>query len=956
MSLVFADSPTAPREEPAIAYADSAFSAAVHADELSVGSPTGPVAADEPLPAKLSDLDGPLGGAVFAHVPPAVATDAPMSPPSRFQTPTPEPSSTPLPRAELPMRKVLVIYTGGTIGMKPSDRGYVCAERYLPETMASLAMLHDPDFELPVALAGSPRKAAKGLAKNKQRGIGDSSKIGAPSPKPPGTPRPEASPRRPASAGSRKATEEAEKGPKVAAAAADDSGGGGSSDDAAAAAGGAGGDSAVAPRAMTREEAVKSQVEWGSGGTSSDEEPAPGRKRGADLLREKARMIHLKGSLSDWLVTPVSEYGLRVMYRVLEYWPLLDSSNMGSKDWVRIATDIAENYDHYDAFVILHGTDTMAYTASALSFMLENLAKTVILTGSQIPLVRPRNDGLSNILGSLNIAGHFDIPEVCVYFGNYLMRGNRTTKMHASALSAFKTPNLRPLAVSGISVDVAWELIRAPTGRKLRLRTGWCDDLMVLRIFPGPFTTLGNSLKPPLRGLVMQSFGAGNAPDADDHLMSALKTATKRGVVVVNITQCGSGEVSAHYATGRALVDCGVIPGGDMTGEAALVKLGWLLGEYKDPDVVRKKMGQNLRGEITVPDEHGTRFSLENGGFVKAVWKTVSAAEREREALAMLGLGEGAAGEDGDGTPQPGKNAVNFISQALMPTLMCSAAASGNLRDVKDMVTDGAAAANCADYDGRTPLHLAACNGHLDIAKFLLSRGADVNATDRFGGRPLGDAVAHNKVEMARLLRNAGGRLGGSPHEVASKLCAFAEEGNVQAITMYADAGADVSGGDYDRRTPLHIAASCGREDVVEVLIKLRAALNARDRFGGTPLRDAITNKRPRVVKMLRDAGASLGMVDVELASALCELAKLNDVDAIALYAAAGADLSAGDYDHRTALHVAVSEGRVAVVEALARLGADRHARDRWGATPLSDASHDVAMSTLLGGVGGVGG
>lgn len=746
------------------------------------------------------------------------------------------PTSAPLPRVDdtTALRRVLIIYTGGTIGMKPSDRGYVCVARYLPETMSHLAMLHDPTF-----------------------------------PVPPTTP------------------------------------------------------------PLARHASVKADA----GADHPRGEVHGGAEAGFRLFCECDTM-------SEWMVTPPSEFGMRTLYRILEYWPLLDSSNMRAADWARIATDIYDYYDAYDAFVVLHGTDTMAYTSSALSFMLESLQKTVILTGSQIPLVRPRNDGLANLLGALNIAGHFDIPEVCVYFSNCLMRGNRTTKMHASDLAAFKTPNMRPLATAGISINVAWELVRRPRGNKLLLHPKFSDDIGVLRIYPGPFTTISNTLKPPLRGLVLQTFGAGNAPDHDPHLMKALKEATDRGVVIVNITQCGAGEVSSHYATGQALLDAGVIAGGDLTGEAALVKLGWLLGNYDDPVKVRKLMCQNLRGELTVSNTGGvTKFSLADAGFVKAVWKTVTTAERELHAMSLLGAEDEA---------NRGYNVLDFINDALMPTLMCSAASTGLAADLKDMIEESAADVSNGDYDGRTALHLAACGGHTEIVELLIAKGADVNTCDRFGGRPLDDAVTNSHRAVIDLLVAASATLGAEGEALASKLCTCAQRGNVTALELYAAAGADMSAADYNKRTALHTAVSAQQVEAVEALIRCGANVNAVDVFNNTPIREAIKLKATAIVKALRGAGAELGLDEPRLAAALCNAATAGDAEQLELYADAGANVSACDYDRRTALHVAVADGKASCVRVLVRHGADVHAEDRWGATPLSDAQSKQALLAIM--------
>jgi 60kDa lysophospholipase len=201
------------------------------------------------------------------------------------------------------------------------------------------------------------------------------------------------------------------------------------------------------------------------------------------------------------MISPETDYKQRCCFRILDYDPLLDSSDMNHSHWGRIASDIVKYYDDFDAFLVLHGTDTMAFTATALSFFLVNLKKTVVLTGSQIPLCRPRNDGLMNLLGALDIAGHFNIPEVVLYFDNMLFRGNRTTKISANALHGFDSPNLRALGTVGVNTNLEWHLIRANPVGNLRLNACFCEDVSIMRIFPGHFNSLRSTMS-TLKGML----------------------------------------------------------------------------------------------------------------------------------------------------------------------------------------------------------------------------------------------------------------------------------------------------------------------------------------------------------------------------------------------------------------------------------------------------------------------
>lgn len=290
-------------------------------------------------------------------------------------------------------------------------------------------------------------------------------------------------------------------------------------------------------------------------------------------------------------------------FTIHDYEPLLDSSNMTPVEWVKIAGDIASHYDEYDGFIVLHGTDTMAYTASALPFMLEGLNKPVVITGSQIPLCEVRNDARENLITSLLIAANYTIPEVCLYFGGKLLRGCRSTKVSADGFAAFDSPNFPPLGTAGIDIEVNWDLVRKPNGAgSLRVHDLGAPVVSALRLFPGISPDLvRNVLRPPLQGLVLETYGIGNGPDQNSDFLGALHEATSRGVVIVDCTQCLEGTVDlSEYAAGTALARAGVISGYDLTAEAALAKLYYLLSRGESPDRAKDDMQRDLRGEMTV--------------------------------------------------------------------------------------------------------------------------------------------------------------------------------------------------------------------------------------------------------------------------------------------------------------------------------------------------------------------
>jgi len=296
-------------------------------------------------------------------------------------------------------------------------------------------------------------------------------------------------------------------------------------------------------------------------------------------------------------------------YDVYEFDPLLDSSNMTPAHWLQIAEVIQTKWDAYDGFLVVHGTDTMAFTASALSFMLDPLDKPVVLTGSQIPLAETRNDAQGNLLTSLLLLGAYSdrLPGVYLFFDDHLYRGNRTTKVNADAFAAFASPNFSPVGRVGINVEIDWSLVPdaggpAPTPSVVELGTA---SVSAFRIFPGlDPDSLRNLLSPPVQGVVLECFGSGNAPDQNDAFLAALREATDRGVVIVAVTQPLRGTADLNlYATGHALQKAGVVSGFDITTEAALAKLYYLFEQGLPPAKVRDLMQENLRGELTPPEE-----------------------------------------------------------------------------------------------------------------------------------------------------------------------------------------------------------------------------------------------------------------------------------------------------------------------------------------------------------------
>ena len=294
----------------------------------------------------------------------------------------------------------------------------------------------------------------------------------------------------------------------------------------------------------------------------------------------------------------------------IQFDPPIDSSNMNPQHWADIAKAIEDNYDDNDGFVVLHGTDTMAFTASALSFMLENLSKPVIITGSQLPIGEVRTDGDENLITALQVAAEVDkrtgeamVQEVAILFENHLWRGNRSTKMSANNFNAFMSNNYPELARIGLDIKYFKEMLyRLPSKRPLKVRYNMDPNVMFLELHPGitPSTLKYLLNTPDIKGIVLKTYGAGNSP-SEPWFTSLIREATDRGVVIVNVTQCPNGGVHDElYETGNCLANAGVVSGHDMTSEAAITKLMYLFGLGLSPAGVKRYFNSDLCGEVSL--------------------------------------------------------------------------------------------------------------------------------------------------------------------------------------------------------------------------------------------------------------------------------------------------------------------------------------------------------------------
>ncbi|XP_053784973.1 60 kDa lysophospholipase isoform X3 [Desmodus rotundus] len=473
-----------------------------------------------------------------------------------------------------------------------------------------------------------------------------------------------------------------------------------------------------------------------------------------------------RGLPEDTLVLPPASPDQRVIYTVLECQPLFDSSDMTITEWVQIAQTIETHYEQFHGFVVIHGTDTMAFAASVLAFVLENLRKTVVLTGAQVPIHALWNDGRENLLGALLLAGQYVVPEVCLFFQNQLFRGTRVTKVDTRGFSAFCSPNLPPLAVMGADVTINWELVRKARGKdQLVVHSSMERDVGLLRLYPGiPASLVRAFLQHPLKGVVLETFGSGNGPTKPD-LLWELRAAAERGLIILNCTHCLQGTVTSDYAAGMATVGAGIVSGFDMTSEAALAKLSYVLGQPGLSLEERKELlARDLRGEMTLPKTQERRPSLH---------------------CSMRGLGVAQLLRLSQET--------DAVRDALTPGLACAAAHAGDLEALRALAELGSDL-NLQDFSGQTPLHVAARRGHAGVATMLLQRGADVNALDEDGLSPLLLAVR--------------GRL--------------ASRADSEGLRAWWQAGADLGRPGYDGRSALLVAEAAGNLEVVALLQSLQ--------------------------------------------------------------------------------------------------------------------------------------
>ncbi|KAJ6597151.1 L-asparaginase [Mycena vulgaris] len=643
--------------------------------------------------------------------------------------------------------RVLVIYTGGTIGMLIGNRGYVPEPFFLTETLKSQTRFHDPLQDSLFSNSGSVQGFRQFLS-----GSGRSSPSG--------------------------------QSPSTA--------------------------QFQTPTLLVR--SSRPIGNFATLGPSQLDAPTPPT---CVKLAENLYEAQLPSLITPRSSVSGSSGSKSIRYAILEWNPLLDSSNIETEDWIRLASEIELNYS-FDAFVILHGTDTMSYTSSALSFLLEDLGKTVILTGAQIPLSQLRNDAVDNLMGALSIAGNYIIPECCLYFNHTLFRGNRVSKISSYDLGAFQSPNFPPLVNVGIDIVVNWnDVIRQTSLRRFRAHKEMSPHVATLRLFPGIATaTIRAFLSPPIRGVVLETFGSGNAPQRAD-LILAFKEACDRGVVIVAISQCMKGSVSDAYEAGRELAAIGVVPGSDMTPECALTKLSYLLSkpELSVADI-RKLVSTPLRGELTrqSPAALGrttVHQNIENIQGVLSEFVRLSGRPSQNPQITISLPDEATQNATASWTSTAAEAAST--EAALLPFLIHAAAARNDAEGIKFcleaeatndcIATTSPGPSNVASglvntldsASGGSPLHAAALNGSAECVNILLHSGALVHLRDTLGHTALYYAARKGHENIVTMLVQAGASLSGLDGGfAASAVKAAIHNADLAALDIWSKAGVQV--------------------------------------------------------------------------------------------------------------------------------------------------------------------
>lgn len=535
--------------------------------------------------------------------------------------------------------------------------------------------------------------------------------------------------------------------------------------------------------------------------------------------------------------TPETWNKHRLRWHLHEYEQLIDSSELNSRHFTVIAETVEENYEKYDSFIIIYGTDTMAYMASQLSFMFENLSKTVVITGAQIPISEWRNDSESNLIGAFTVA-EYRIPEVSLFFNGSLFRGNRSCKESSTTLRAFGSPNYPELAKFDVFLNYRKDLILKAPSAFDKFNVFKLLERRIAIIYVHPLTTQSIFLSAfkKAKAIILQTYGMGNFPLSRVDLVEVIEDALlKYNKSVVIVSQCRTGFVRSSYASCCYFKKMGAILAEDMTIEAVIAKLSYVLGKgYKGADV-KKMMMTNLRGEISV-DGDITGESLWDTGKI----------------LSLIGKSK-----DSEATPED----LNKVASLLQPVVIHSAAREWNINRLKELIEEGVDI-NAVDRNGFTALHIAVNNNDTKLVDFLINlKNVNLNLADSNGNSPLYYACLNGNETIAGMLFFKDALLETDLGKFADVLWNKAKIDDLTSIKLFHKAGANLESKNYDGRTVAHIAAADGHENILTFLARnTNFNFDLKDRHEFTPLteiKDSVLQQTIRQLVLSRSNNTS---------------------------------------------------------------------------------------------------
>ncbi|CAK81292.1 unnamed protein product (macronuclear) [Paramecium tetraurelia] len=539
------------------------------------------------------------------------------------------------------------------------------------------------------------------------------------------------------------------------------------------------------------------------------------------------------------LTTPISEFGRRTVYKVMELEQITNSRQTSYVDIRHIAEIIKENYEKYSAFVILSGIATITYLGTNLSFMLENLQKTVVITGSLIPLSFMRNDAFQNILDSLILAGHFLIPEVVIVMDHKAYRANRCRQLKCDSLDCIESPNFPPLVEFGINIEIKWQLVLRRGEQMftndestLELAPPFVTDIIIIKITP--YTSVEHIRHilntPKLRCCILECYHFGEMPHNQELYNVLLYAQQQLGIILIQISQCTKGQPIINF---KKVVN-GIIVQYDITPESAQAKIAYLLGKGYSQQEILRKFPQNLQGE-TESVRQFEKFEGQKQHFIQTILETLQKTS---------------------GDEQISQN-MDIMNKYIIPNLGCFLATTGQLELIKDLRRNEGNL-NIPDFDGRTVLHLAAANKQIEIIKYLIEEvHAEINPIDYLGYSPMYEVLISRDKELLLFFQQNGGIISAPHHVMVDLILSSGLNGDLQMLELIFHGGIKNLNEfvNVDNRNIAHMAVMSMNSKIIKFLrFKAKFDFSERDRWGSTPYENAIEIKSKKIkLQMLNE-------------------------------------------------------------------------------------------------------